>query len=67
MREQRVPHCGTGCPVLLWVFPPITRDAKLRGAGPLPAPWLHNPPALSFFGLYSKAAPLKRGNLVFWT
>lgn len=55
------------CPVPLWVFPPITRDARLRNAGLFSTPSKHNPHALSFFGLFSKAAPLKIGNLIFWT
>lgn len=45
-------------------FPPITRNAKLRAD---PLPWSYKPRAHLFFGLYSKAAPLERGNLIFWT
>lgn len=39
LEEVTVPHQSWVCPVPLWVFPPITRDAKLRGAHPLSAPW----------------------------
>ena len=63
--EQRARDLGRG--VQRWFSPPVTRDAKLIGADPLPAPWSHKPRAHLFFGLYSKAAPLERGNLIFWT